>query len=317
MSGQSIDSPASGVASADALNASVPRTTRAYARRRRLRPWLLLVYLYLLIMTIFSVFPIYFVIQASFSGIQTLYSTELRLVPLHPTFDNYFYDLTQLPFLRWVGNSLFVTALSTFLGLALSTTGAYALSRFRFIGRQYWLVILIALQAFPGLLAITAYFLLLINIQNITNVSLFNLLGLSLIYTAGAVTFGAWNLKGYFDTLPAELEQAALVDGATPTQAFLRVTLPLALPALASTALLMSIGQINEFALANFVLLNADVSGPGVTFILGLRGLQTDYRVPWGYFAAASTMVSLPLMAIFFYVQRFFQSGLTIGSVKG
>jgi arabinogalactan oligomer / maltooligosaccharide transport system permease protein len=319
MSDQSIDTAASGLIAAEALSAptQVAGTMRVAQRRRRFRPWLALVYIYLTVMTLFSAFPIFYVIQASLSDAQTLYSTQLRLLPPHPTLSNYTYVLTQLPFFQWVGNSLFVTFLSTLAGLALSTAGAYALSRFHFIGRQYWLVMLIALQAFPSLLALLAYYLMYVNIQNVAGIDLFNLLGLSLIYTAGAVTFGAWNMKGYFDTLPVELEQAALVDGATPTQAFLRVTLPLALPALASTALLMSIGQINEFALANLILFNQDQAGPGVTFILGLRSLQTDYRVPWGYFAAASTLVSLPLMALFFYVQRFFKSGLTIGSVKG
>lgn len=316
MSKQANDSIGASVTAANILSIPASRAGVKRVARRRFRPWLLLVYLYLIVMTLFAAFPIFFVIQASLSDAQTLYSTQLRLLPPHPTLSNYVYVLTQMPFVHWVVNSLFVTILSTLAGLALSTAGAYALSRFRFVGRQYWLVMLIALQAFPSLLALLAYYLMYVNVQALTGISLFNLIGLALVYTAGAVTFGAWNMKGYFDTLPVELEQAALVDGATPTQAFLRITLPLALPALASTALLMSIGQINEFALANLILFNQDQAGPGVTFILGLQSLQADYRVPWGYFAAASTMVSLPLMALFLYVQRFFKSGLTIGSVK-
>ncbi len=192
-------------------------------------------------------------------------------------------------------------------------TGAYALSRFRFAGREVTLNLLLAIQAFPGLLAITAYYYLL-QYLNLLNTA--PLLGLALIYAAGTLVFGCWNMKGYFDTLPVELEQAAMVDGATHTQAFLRVTLPLAVPALAASALFMFVGGWNEIALANFVL-NANSNGSNLTFILGLYQLQGDFRTPWGYFAASSVIISLPLIIVFLYAQRFFQSGLTIGGVKG
>ncbi len=270
-----------------------------------------LIYLFLAVMTIFALFPIYYVVQASLAGGQNLYTTSLQLLPANPTFDNYIYVLTKLPLLNWLANSFFIASLTTLIGLAFSVTGAYALSRFRFAGREMTLNALLALQAFPGLLALTAYYVLL-NKLGLLN----TLVGLVVIYAAGSLVFSCWNMKGYFDTLPVELDQAALIDGATHLQAFLRVTLPLAAPALAATALFTFLGGWNEYALANLVL-NSNATGSNLTFMLGLFALQGDFRTPWGEFAAASVIISIPLLIMFLYMQRFFQSGLTIGGVKG
>lgn len=290
-------------------------TAQATILRRRVFSGLSLavIYLFLIIMTIFALFPIYYVIQASLNGAQSLYTTTLQLLPQPITLANYGYMFTHYPIFAWIGNTVLVCGLSTLIGLVFSMTGAYALSRFRFKGREVTLNLLLALQAFPGLLAITAYYYLL---QFLGLLNTAPLIGLALVYAAGSLVFGCWNIKGYFDTLPIELEQAAMVDGASHTQAFLRVTLPLAAPALAASALFMFVGGWNEFALANFIL-NSNQSGSNLTFILGLYGLQTTYQTPWGYFAAGSVIISVPLMLVFLYAQRFFQSGLTIGGVKG
>ena len=268
-----------------------------------------LTYLLLIVMVIFALFPIYYVLQASLAGGQNLYTTDLHLLPLHPTLDNYVYAFTELPLFSWILNTLFVAALTALIGVIFSTTGAYAISRFRFSGRRLTMRGLLALQAFPGLLALPAYYLLL-NALGLTN----NLLGLILIYAAGSLVFCCWNTKSYFDTLPVELEQAALIDGATHTQAFLRVALPLARPALVVSALFSFISGWNEYALANLVL-NANSSGSNLTFILGLYSLQSDYHTPWGIFAAASVIISIPLTLLFLYAQGFFKSGLTLGGL--
>ena len=306
--------------SADTLSAAAVARARAMDRAnasaifwRRARSGLLtgLVYLFLIIMTIFALFPLYFVLQASLAGAQNLYTTDLRLLPVQATLDNYVVALTQQPLLSWLMNTLFVCGTATVLGVAFAATGAYALARFRFRGRELSLVALLAIQTFPALLALQAYYLLLLYLR-LNGL----LIGLTLIYTATALAFSTWNIKGYYDTIPVELEQAALVDGATTTQAFLRVTLPLAAPALAASALLFFIGTWNEFAIANYVL-NANSAGTNLTFALGLNGLQSDFRTPWGIFAATSVIVSIPLMTVFLLLQRYFRSGLTVGSVKG
>lgn len=267
------------------------------------------IYAFLIVMAVFALFPIYYVIQASFAGAQNLYTTELHLLPANFTFDNYTYAFTQLPLFNWIANTVLVCGLTTVFGVVCSTTGAYGLARFRFAGRQLTLRGLLALQAFPGLLALPAYYLLL-NSLNLLN----NLLGLVLIYSAGALTFCCWNTKSYLDALPIELEQAAMLDGATPFQAFWRIVLPLAAPALAVSALFTFTTGWNEFALANLVM-NANGSGSNLTFILGLYSLQNNFRTPWGIFAASSIVISVPLMLIFLYAQRYFKSGLAMGSV--
>jgi arabinogalactan oligomer/maltooligosaccharide transport system permease protein len=267
------------------------------------------IYIFLSAMLLFALFPIYYVIQASFNTTQQLISTQLRLLPDHPGWDNYQFILYKEPFLQWMFNSIEVCALATFFALICATTGAYALSRFRFPARRFGLVMLMVLQTFPGLLAIFAY-------QDI--LSTLGLsgspLGLSIIYAAGNIVIGVWNIKGYFDTIPMELEEAALVDGSNSFMAFFRIILPLATPAIAASALLMFIGGWNEYAIAK-IILNADNSS--LTIPVGLYQLQSDQYTPWGYFAAAAVLVSLPLMALFLYAQRFFKAGLTIGGVKG
>lgn len=307
--------------SSEAVSAGALAGTRQHARedvhvttmRRRVVSGfgLALVYLFLIAMVIFSLFPIYYVVQASLAGGQNLYTTDLHILPAQPTFDNYIYAFTQLPILAWIGNTFLICTATTAIGLIFSLTGAYALSRFRFQGREMGLGLLLAVQAFPALLALPAYYLLL-NALGLIN----NLIGLILIYTAGTLVFGCWNLKGYYDTLPVELEQAAMLDGASITQAFIRVTLPLVTPAIAASAIFMFLAGWNEYALANLVL-NSNATGSNLTFVLGLFGLQGDFRTPWGYFAACSVIISVPLILLFLYIQRFFQSGLTIGGVKG
>ena len=312
MSDQSLSTSA--IAQTAKVEGRAIASSKAVARstRPKFKPYLILVYAFLVVMTVFAVFPLYFVLQASLRGSQNLYSTDLQLFPDHLTLDNYTYMLTQQPLLAWIGNSIYVCLGATVIGLFCSTTAAYALSRFRFAGRNLGLMALLAIQAFPGLLALLAYYLLLQSLQLIGHIE-----GLMIVYAAGTVVFGVWNIKGYFDTLPIELEQAALVDGATPTQAFLRITLPLAAPSLAASALFMFIGGWNEFPLANILLSSTDSQNSNVTWPVGLNALQQDFHTPWGYFAAASVVISVPVMILFLWLQRFFQSGLTVGSVKG
>ncbi len=267
------------------------------------------IYLFLAVMTLFSVFPIYFVVQASLNATQSLYSTNLQLYPTHPTLSNYNFVLTQEPFARWMFNSILVCSLATIIALVCATSGAYALSRFKFRGRQSSLLVLIALQTFPGLLAIYAYFDIL-QFMHLDGTPV----GLAVVYAAGNIVFGVWNIKGYFDTIPIELEEAARVDGASYFTIFMQIILPLAAPALAASALFMFIGGWNEFVLAKLIL-NPDNNS--LTVPVGLYQLQLENSTPWGYFAAAAVLVSAPLMALFLYLQRFFQAGLTIGSVKG
>ncbi len=268
----------------------------------------LLIHGFLAAMLIIAVFPVFFVLQASVRPGQSLYTLTLSLWPDHPTLDNFRYILTQIPFPTWLRNSLIVCTATMFAGLVGSATGAYALSRFRFAGKRMTLILLLAIQSFPTVLALIPIYIILRLVHLIGTP-----IGLILAYVSVALVFAAWNLKGYFDTIPHEIDEAALMDGCTPTQAFLRVTLPLAVPALAVTALLMFITGWNEWVMAQTLLSDENT----YTVPVGLWGLQNDYRIPWGYFASAALIVSIPIMTLFLLLQRYFRSGLTVGGVKG
>ncbi|HNP73065.1 MAG TPA: sugar ABC transporter permease [Kouleothrix sp.] len=267
-----------------------------------------LLHLALLLGTIFSVFPIYFVVQASLRPGNTLYSTQLQLLPVNATLDNYRYMLTQTELPLWLWNSTKVALSTTAATLLITVTAAYALSRFRFRGRGLLLGGMLALQAFPGFLSIVAFYLIL-NRLGLTNTHL----GLILIYAAGAIVFNVWNLKGYFDTIPVDLEEAAMIDGCTPTQAFVRVMLPLARPSLAVTALFGFLAGWNEYIFAQTLLFDESK----YTAPVGIFALQDTYSQPWGWFAASSLIVSVPVVILFLYLQRSLVSGLSAGGVKG
>ncbi|GAB4423061.1 MAG: ABC transporter permease subunit [Chloroflexi bacterium OHK40] len=258
----------------------------------------------LLLVTLFALFPIYFTFQASLQPGNTLYSTELQLWPANPTGENYAYVLFSLPMVTWLRNSFIVALATTVVTLVIAVSAAYALSRFRFRGRGSLMTIMLALQAFPSLLALFAYYLLL-NQVGLTN----TLVGLVLVYAAGAIVLNIWNLKGYFDTIPVDLEEAAMIDGCTPTQAFLRVMLPLARPALATTALFGFLAGWNEYIIAQTLLFDEAL----YTAPVGIFGLQDGFRNPWGWFAAASFIVSVPVVILFLILQRNLVSGLTQG----
>jgi arabinogalactan oligomer / maltooligosaccharide transport system permease protein len=270
--------------------------------------WPVLIHLFLVAMVIFALFPAYFVLQAAFRPGQTLYTLTLSLWPDHPTWDNFTYIWTQTAFPEWLRNSLGVGIGTMLAGLVGSATGAYALARFRFAGKRMTLILLLAIQAFPTVLALVPIYLILKTIGLIGTP-----FGLMLAYVASALVFSTWNLKGYFDTIPRELDEAALIDGCTVTQAFIRIVLPLSLPALAVTALLMFLTAWNEWVMAQTLLIKED----SYTVPVGLWGLQEDYRVPWGYFAAASCIVSIPVIVLFLGLQQYFRAGLTVGGVKG
>ncbi|HKD74833.1 MAG TPA: ABC transporter permease subunit, partial [Ktedonobacterales bacterium] len=176
------------------------------------------IYLFLGVMVVFALFPIYFVLQASLNATQALISTQLQLIPTRPTLDNYRFVLQQEPFVIWMRNSILVCTVATIIALVCCTTGAYALSRFRFRGRRLGLLFLIGLQAFPGLLAIYAYYSIL-SLLHLDG----QILGLAIVYASTNLVFGVWNIKGYFDTIPIELEEAALVDGASYFTIFVRI----------------------------------------------------------------------------------------------
>ncbi len=274
---------------------------------------LILQYAFLVIMSLFALYPIWFVILASGRVGQRLYTLNLlgMFIPTSFNFDNYQLMLAgqQHPFLSWMRNSAFVAAFTTVACLLVATSAAFAFSRFRFYGRSAGLVLLLAIQAFPGVLSLVPV------AQLLTALGLYaNLWGLVLAYVVGNLVFTTWLLKGYFDTIPIEIEEAAMIDGCGPIQSFLLIGLPMAKPALAVTALLAFMGGWGEFVFASVLIPAPDARR---TLMVGMYSIANNQSVPWGLFAAGAVMTIIPVMIVYMYFQRYLIGGLTLGGVKG
>jgi arabinogalactan oligomer/maltooligosaccharide transport system permease protein len=278
-------------------------------RQRRDFIWKsILAHFVVLLFVLFAAFPIYFLITAAFRPGQALYSTNLQLIPTDVTMDNFDHMINHTALLTWLRNSIIVALATTVLSVCLATPAAYAFSRWQFPGRNAILGFMLAIQAFPAILALIAIFVIFKELHLLDN-----LLGLVLAYSSGGLVFAIWNTKGYFDTIPPDLEEAAMVDGATPSQAFIRVILPLARPVIAVTALLGFMAGWGEYIVAQTVLFSEEK----YTSMVGLITLQTDYSLPWGWFAVGSIFAMIPVMALFMALQRQLIGGLTLGGVKG
>jgi arabinogalactan oligomer/maltooligosaccharide transport system permease protein len=205
-------------------------------------------------------------------------------------------------------NSLAVSIATTIVGVALACSAAYALSRFRFPGRGTSLQAFLVSQMFPGVVTLIPLYVLMDRLGLLNRLS-----GLVLVYATTAIPFCVFMLKAYFDTLPRELEEAVLLDGGTRFDAFFRVALPLARPAIAVTALFSFLTAWNEYIVAA-TFMNDPLS---YTLPVQLQRYVGDYSVEWGHFAAGAVIVSVPVMALFFTLERHLVGGLTTGGVKG
>ncbi len=214
----------------------------------------------------------------------------------------------ELLFLRHAVNSAVVALATTAVGLVLSTMCAYALSRFRFPGRRAGLTAFLAVQMFPATMLLMPLYVILHELGLLNS-----LFGLMLVYATTAIPFCVWTLKGYFDSLPRELEEAARIDGASPWRIFWSLVLPLAKPGLAVTALFSFMTAWNEFILASTFM----TEEAAYTLPVLLKSSVGKYSADWGLFAAGAILTSLPVMALFYFLQRYLVGGLTAGSVKG
>ena len=271
-----------------------------------------------------ALFPLAYVASAAFNADSSLGGASL--IPRSVTLDNFREILAPDPaksqlqsstshYVRWLGNSLAIALAVALLNVLLGAAAAYAFSRFRFRGRRMGLLFLLLIQMFPQALAVVAIYLILLRTGAIFPfMGLDTKTGLLLVYLAGVMGINTWLLKGYFDTIPAELDESARVDGATPAQIFWGVVLPLALPILSVVAIFSFVGVFNEFLIASTLL----QSNENFTLPVGLRGyIDKQYSEHWGPFAAGVVLAAVPIMVVFMSLQRFIVSGLTQGSVKG
>jgi len=256
-----------------------------------------------------ALLPVLYALSVSFNAGNSLLSAEFSLIPRSVTFRHYLAVFTRETMLRWFANSV-VLALSTVaISLAVAVPAAYVFSRRRFPGRLTILRILLLLYSFPQVLSMLALYKLLSPMGLVDSHS-----GLILIYTGTMAVFGLWNMKGYFDTIPMEIEEAARMDGCDDTRLVTRIVLPLAKPSGIVTAAMVLVFVWNEYLFA-VTFLTGEAS---YTLAGGLYTMQaTEMSGNWPVFAAASLLISLPILIVFFLGQRHMVSGLTAGGVKG
>jgi arabinogalactan oligomer/maltooligosaccharide transport system permease protein len=275
----------------------------------------LLIHLTLILACIIALYPILRIFTISIRPGDRLLSTDLSIIPKDATLNSYrqvlFGDLAlkrKSDFFLWLWNSLLITVTTATIGVILSASAAYAFSRFKFPGRAAGLIFLLTTQMIPaGMLLLPLYIML-------TRLKLINTyLGLIIAYSVSAVPFSIWILKGYFDTIPPDLEEAAMIDGTSRLGAFYQVILPLSTPALAIAFLFNFTSGWSEYLVARVVLQKA----PLYTWPLGIFTYAGQYTLAAGRFAAASMLLALPSMALFLYSSKWLVSGLTLGGVKG
>ena len=215
---------------------------------------------------------------------------------------------SETDFLLWAKNSLLISLLVTLTGVVFASTGGYALSRFKFKGREFGMTALLTTQMFPATMLLLPFFILLSYLGLINSY-----IGLIVIYSSTALPFCIWQMKGYYDTIPPSLEESARLDGCTRLQAFYKVILPLSTPALVITALFSFMASWSEYVVAAIILQDPKL----YTLPLGLKSFQASLSTQWGLYAAGAVVVSIPVTILFISLSRYLVSGLTMGSVKG
>lgn len=265
--------------------------------------------LFFIVLCFVTLIPILYALSVSFNGQNSLLSSSFSFFPSSFTLENYKQVLFGENILTWFQNTVLLAAVTVFLSLLFAVPAAYCFSRRRFTGRKFILKCLVLLNSFPAILSMFAIYRLLRPFGLVNN-----RFGLILVYTGTMAVFSLWNTKGYFDTIPTEIEEAARMDGASDIQVVWRIVLPLAKPSIITTALQVLIYVWNEYIYATTFL-----TGEGkYTLAAGLNSLQaTEMTGSWPVFAAASITVSLPVLVIFFLCQKYMTSGLTAGGVKG
>ncbi len=276
----------------------------------------------------FALFPISYIINLATSQGSTLTSacplnlqgwqTIQCILPL-PPFDTGNFEAVlsnpQRPFAVWFRNTMIIATVVSFTSVFMGASAAFAFSRMRFRGRRGGLTSLILIQMFPSILAITAVFLLLSKIRDtFPNIGLGTIGGLILIYLGGTLGVNTYLMKGFFDTIPVEIDESARIDGASHVRIFFGMILRLSVPVLTVVFFVTFTGMFNELAIASVVL--ADQRN--TTLAVGLYSFVSNpLRQEWGLFAAGALMAAIPMLVVFAFAQRSLVTGLTAGSVKG
>lgn len=270
---------------------------------------LTLLNVFFIVLCFVTLIPILYALSVSLSGSNSLLSSEFSFIPKDFTLENYAAVFLGEDILVWFKNSSVLAVCTVALSLLVAVPAAYCFSRRRFPGRRLILRWLVLLNSFPAILSMFAVYRLLRPMGLINH-----RMGLLIIYTGTMAVFSLWNMKGYFDTIPTEIEEAARMDGASDIQVVTRIVMPLARPSIIVTALMVLIYVWNEYIYATTFMTGEQ----NYTLAAGLYALQaTEMSGSWPVFAAAAITVSIPVLVIFFLCQKYMTSGLTAGGVKG
>ena len=278
------------------------------AQRNKKRIGTILTHLVLLIFVLIAVYPVLQIVTISLRPADKLLSTSLEIIPAGATFKWYIALFTEQPFLRWIRNSTIIALAVTATGVCFASMAGYAFSRFSFAGKKTGMLALLVTQMFPATMLLLPLYIMLIYLQLINTY-----LGVIITYTATALPFCVWTMKGYYDTIPVSLEEAARIDGCNQFGAFRRVILPLAAPALVITGLFSFMTAWAEYLVAAQILQDTELW----TLPLGLKSFESNMSTEWGLYGAASLIVMIPVVGLFLLLSRWLVSGLTLGSVKG
>lgn len=263
---------------------------------------------------VYALIPILYILSASLNPVGSVSATSV--IPSTFSLQNYaaLFNDPNRPFVRWFLNTLVVAVVVVAVSIFCSALAAYAFSRFRFKGRRGGLLTLLLIQMFPQFLAATALFTMFTTVGEVMPaIGLDTIAGYTLVLLGGALA-QVWLIKGFFDSVPRELDEAAFIDGATHTQVYFKIILPLVRPVLAVTGLLAFVGVLGEFILASIFLRETATK----TLAVGLYGiLDSDRTNNLGVFAAAAVLTAIPVILLFQYLQKFIVGGITAGAVKG
>lgn len=278
-------------------------------RQARKNIKLLFLNIFFVIVCFIAMIPILYAVSVSLNSNNSLLSSNFSFIPKAFTLSNYRAVFVDEPIMLWLSNSLILAISTLVIALGTGIPAAYVFSRKRFAGRNLILKTIILLYAFPSLLSMTALYKIL-SPMGLINTRI----GLIIVYTGTEAVFALWNMKGYFDTIPKEIEEAAMIDGASPVQIVARIVMPLARPTIAVTAMMVLIYVWNEYIFAVNFMTGSDT----YTLAAGLYSLQAgEMSGNWPIFSAASIVVSVPILIVFFALQKNMTTGLTSGGVKG
>lgn len=265
--------------------------------------------IFFIVVCFIALIPILYAFSVSLNAQNNLLSSDFSFIPKEFTLKNYKAVLFDEPVLLWLKNSAILSISTLVISLGVAIPAAYAFSRYRFPGKKAILYVLLLLNAFPTILSMFAMYRLLSPVGLADKK-----IGLIIVYTGTMAIFGLWNLKGYFDTIPRGIEEAAKIDGANDFQLAVKIMLPLSKPSIIVTAVMILIYVWNEYIYAVTFLTGSE----NYTLASGLYSLQaTETAGNWPTFAAASLLVSMPILIVFLMVQKHMVSGLTTGGMKG